>query len=786
MLKEYLKENNLIIVPNSIKKKTIEEINTYDLVNYKIMDLKEFLDNYYYTYNKKTINYVMNKYSTNYKIACEYLDTLNYLTDKEYNSKKLNELLDLKKELLENNLLEKNNLFLTYLDNVNIIIINYKLDSFYRNIFDKYNPQIIDFEYSPKDLDIYEFDNIDDEVSFVCNDIIEKINNGYDINKLKIIKSGSEYDLILNRMFKFYNIPLDNNFKISLYSINIAKEVIDLLKDNKSFEEVIEIIKDKISEDVFNKIINIFNNYVDFDTIPIDMIIYDFKNTYLKNNHLTNSVGITSFDSLKDNEFGYLIGFNKENYPNISKDEDLLSDFMLKELDLFTTNDKNINSKKNLINNLYKNNNYIITYKLRDNFTEYNPSILIDELNMNIIKNNEVTYNKSNFYNRIKLTYDLDNFNKYGIISNSLKILNSNYPNLEYLTYDNKFTGLDNNKYLFKLSNLNKFTLSYTTLDNYFRCPFKYYLASILNIKEENGDYTERNIGTIFHYVLSHYRDPGFDFEISWNEAISGFELSPKELVILNNLKDELKYDIEIIKKQESYGTLDGFKPEEKVVFDIKNNKLSNLCFDGRIDKILYKEEANKTLVSVIDYKTGKLHSDLSNVIEGIDMQLPTYAYLIKKSGMFNNPQIVGFYLQKLINKDTKNSDDKESKLKLVGYSNSDFDVISEFDSTFMNSEYIASLSVTKEGRFHSNSKVLSDDNFDELNNIIEKNINTAVDNILDGNFEIKPKRINYKDISCDRCPYSDICYRKEKDYSDLKKHNGLDFLGGDNNDRLD
>ena len=25
---------------------------------------------------------------------------------------------------------------------------------------------------------------------------------------------------------------------------------------------------------------------------------------------------------------------------------------------------------------------------------------------------------------------------------------------------------------------------------------------------------------------------------------------------------------------------------------------------------------------------------------------------------------------------------------------------------------------------------------------------------------------INYNDISCDRCPYSDICYRKEKDYS--------------------
>ena len=46
MLKEYLKDNNLIIVPNSIKKKVIKEMNSYDLINYKVMDINEFLSNY--------------------------------------------------------------------------------------------------------------------------------------------------------------------------------------------------------------------------------------------------------------------------------------------------------------------------------------------------------------------------------------------------------------------------------------------------------------------------------------------------------------------------------------------------------------------------------------------------------------------------------------------------------------------------------------------------------------------------------------------------------------------
>ena len=65
--------------------------------------------------------------------------------------------------------------------------------------------------------------------------------------------------------------------------------------------------------------------------------------------------------------------------------------------------------------------------------------------------------------------------------------------------------------------------------------------------------------------------------------------------------------------------------------------------------KLLYKEENNKTYLVIIDYKTGFPHTNLNNTIYGIDMQLPVYLYLAKE-GLFKDAEVIGFYLQKILN----------------------------------------------------------------------------------------------------------------------------------------
>ena len=67
-----------------------------------------------------------------------------------------------------------------------------------------------------------------------------------------------------------------------------------------------------------------------------------------------------------------------------------------------------------------------------------------------------------------------------------------------------------------------------------------------------------------------------------------------------------------------------------------------------------------------------------------------------------------------------------------------------------------------------------------QLINYVDKKIEEASDNIIKGNFEIKPKRIDNKNKSCNFCPFKEICYLEEKDVENLKSPENLDFLGGE------
>ena len=58
----------------------------------------------------------------------------------------------------------------------------------------------------------------------------------------------------------------------------------------------------------------------------------------------------------------------------------------------------------------------------------------------------------------------------------------------------------------------NELTLSYSSIDNYYKCAFKYYLNNILKIDEfEETFYTI--IGSLFHYVLSKMNNDNFDLD---------------------------------------------------------------------------------------------------------------------------------------------------------------------------------------------------------------------------------------------------------------------------------
>ena len=189
--------------------------------------------------------------------------------------------------------------------------------------------------------------------------------------------------------------------------------------------------------------------------------------------------------------------------------------------------------------------------------------------------------------------------------------------------------------------------------------------------------------------------------------------------------------------------------------------------------------------IAIIDYKTGATNLNLNNIIYGLDLQLPIYIYLAKHK--FKQAKLIGFYLQKILNteitKDTKTTylKQKEENLKLQGYSTTDESRLKEFDPNYENSTMIKGMKKTSKGI--STKKVLNDEQIEMINSITKEKIENAIQNILNANFKINPKKIGMNNVGCMYCKFRDICFRQEEDIEILTEHKNLDFLGGEEND---
>ena len=189
----------------------------------------------------------------------------------------------------------------------------------------------------------------------------------------------------------------------------------------------------------------------------------------------------------------------------------------------------------------------------------------------------------------------------------------------------------------------------------------------------------------------------------------------------------------------------------------------------GVIDKLMYKEDDN-TKVSIIDYKTGNTDIKLNNIIYGLDMQLPIYLYLAKNIDKFDNCQIVGFYLQKLLNSEVNKDYNKDyitlkkDRLKLTGYSIDNTILLEEFDDSYNKSEVIKSMATTSTGTFNHYAKVLGNSDLKKIETIVDNKINECINNIKDANFDINPKVIDKDNRGCKFCMFYDVCYVEAKD----------------------
>ena len=722
------------------------------LVNIKVMDIKEFIGKFCFDYDENTILYVMNKYNVRYEIALMYIKNLYYIEEKKYNVKKLDFLVMLKNELDNEGLLKYNHLFREYIKNVDVLVYGLRLGKFEKRLLDKINYRFIDKKKNNYNHVVYKFDTMESEIEFVAINICKLIEDGVSVKNIKLTNVDSSYYNTLVRIFTLFGLRVNVSYASSFCSFPLVKEFIELYRNND-----LEYAIDNISktDKLYDKLISVINKYIKYNNK--DLLIYKLENTNIKSDKFDNGIEIVNLldNNFSDMDYVFLLGFNDGVIPNSYKDIEYITDNIKDLVYLDLTKDMNKYLREDILNSIHNIKNLFITYKLRDTKKTFYPSSLCSFFSVND-GNIDVNVSYSEVYNKIKLTRSLDEYIKYGYKNDKFLMLYNNFS-VDYNSYDNKYSLI--NRFMDKL------VLSYSKMQIYNKCAFRYYLTDILKLDVFEENFSAL-IGSMVHYVMEKsLSDNCFDTDKYVLEFLEDKKkLNKKEMFFLEKYKLCINELIEQVILEREYCSFDNAMYEKKIDVDYGNN----IKFTGVIDKILYKEINNKTYVALVDYKTGNDDISLKYLNYGLNMQLPIYLYLCNYLNL-RNVVYSGFYLQRF------NITDKD--YRLYGYSNSDREILSLMDNGYDNSKIIKSMKTLKDGSFSKYTKVLNNDEIDEIVLITKKKINEVIENIKDNKFDINPKVIGEKNIGCDFCKFRDICFVKSQDKVLIVEEE----IGGDN-----
>ena len=761
-----LNQNHILVLPFHEKEVLLNMLFEHSILpQFKIYTFEELKSFVAYDIDEHFIFQFSKQNQFSMEIAKIYLDNLYYVDiKKEYKSKKLRYLQQLKENIAP--LIKDTTTHIFYLKKKQIIFYGYdakqKEITAFCNLY-QLPCQFYQQNKTENDLNIvYSFNSAEEEIDYISYKIATLIEDNVPLSKIKICHQNENINFLIQKKFKLFHIPLASKQKY-YNEIPFFKNFISVLKSHSSINQSLDFYqslypKEKYSY-YYDALIQVCNllidlNYQDF----IFVMAYYFQTKLFNDVDFEESITIIDYhQSINPDDYLFVVGFNQGQLPLIYKDEDFLSDEEKEELSLLTSNEKNKIEKELLHDFLIQSNHLFISFHQKENSTITYPSSLIDQWKLKVLTIQKDFYHTYSIINdQLRLA---DYFDK-NIENDESLLLKKNYS-LQYRTYQNQFKV--HNIELLKNTIKNKnIELSYSPLDSFFQCSFKYYCTTLLSLNDKNSSFAQ-DIGSLFHYILAKSQEEPFNFEDLYHNYLTSKKITNKEQFYYQKLKKELKYLLDYNDEMKQHTHLKKVLCEQRLIVE-KNDKLP-LSLKGFIDKMMIYEDKNQTYIALIDYKTGNPHFDLNYLQFGLSMQLPVYMYLVHHVTPYQQSVVVGFYLQKILQELNKvNQDIEESKrnnLKLQGFTLNNPQAIAIFDDTYESSLMVKGLKTKKDGTFSKNSKILSFKDMEEIEQVVENKIIEAANQILNGEFKIEPKIINHKNESCAFCEFKNLCYVK-------------------------
>lgn len=741
-----INDNSIIICPNDLKQILIKESNKNPEIRVKFFSKEEILDNVYFTYDDNAIVYLM-KNGNSYSNAKEILDNLKGI---KKGNKKLDSLYEIYENLLKNDLLKKDFIFSNLFINKNVYVMGYSsLDSELKYALEnilgiKY--ELIEDGQGSLRPNVYEFETMEEEVNNFFNQIALLTKKGISLNDIYLYSYPSEYDLILRKYAKMYDLPIEFKLDMTLNESPVYKKYISLLNEGNSFEEAFELLDVKYEDfGASTKLVSVLNDVLNLKDEQFDKLQYlqeRASRTKLKAPRYDNSIKIISTNFRVDG-YVFMLGFSLGSYPSISKDIDLLSD---KEKEILHKNTSVITNRINLeslTNYVTSQDNLYISRKTKEGKEEKYDSQVTKKLNLNKVRLELTNIRFNTKLAEMEISKYIDTNKNYGVDHRFLNGLDKD--EIKYATYNHSF------KMDPIFSKADKMTLSYSAINDYYQCPFAYFIKRMC----VKGDFEETfytHLGTLFHkiledsltkeIVLDDYEDDIDKMFVTAKDKFFIKLLEPQVLAVISKNQEFLKYTKftkAVAEKELSY------RIDEETFLH------------GFMDKVLINEDDKE--VMIIDYKTGSLYFNKDKVPLGLGLQLPTYGLLMRN--VYPDYAHAGIYIQRICEKEPN-----EKSYLLDGITLDDPNLFKRIDKGFDGkSIYVKGIGVKKDGSTRKSSSIITKADYDKLLLDGERVIKEAINKIRQGIFNVNPTLLNGNEYACTNCKLGAICFHDEKDY---------------------
>lgn len=340
---------------------------------------------------------------------------------------------------------------------------------------------------------------------------------------------------------------------------------------------------------------------------------------------------------------------------------------------------------------------------------------------------------------------------------------------------------------------------SVSRMEQYNSCPFSQFANYGLRLKERETFKLEApDIGTLFHAALKEMaealRQEGKDFANLSNDMAQSMSkqivgnLAPKiqrEILLSSNRFNYIQQKLEEVVARASTvlaeqarktgfspaGLEVGFGPEQQLpplTFELENGHLVELI--GRIDRVDKAEDTEGVYVRILDYKSSSKDIKLDEVYEGLALQMLIYldvvvSYSKQWLGTEVTPAgVLYFHVHNpMIQADQKLSLEQiEAKIlkefKMKGLLSSSLQAIKQMDLTLESGRSdILPVGLKKDGQPYSNSKVISQNDYEILRSYLRTHVKKVGESILQGDIDLKPYKKKQK-VPCTFCSYKSFC----------------------------